>query len=162
MSVSSGDSHDVESPGYFCKDLVTGYLLYLVKNSISKRHPFSNSFYYPHLVAMGLTSREIRVCKEWNFWPFRALLIKLKYVISIRESSSVYGKYEHSYYSLTRGTSYSCSAFEVIVISLKIFFLLHGKPISMILRTCSISLKTKVCFLLDQLINRSDFYFITE
>ena len=29
---------------YFCKDLVTGYCLYLVKSSIPKRHPFLTLF----------------------------------------------------------------------------------------------------------------------
>ena len=43
---------------YFFSDLVLGYCPYLVKNSIPKRHPF---FFYPHFVANGLTSREIRV-----------------------------------------------------------------------------------------------------
>ena len=44
--------------------LVTGYCLYLVKSLIPNRHPFSNWFYYLHIVAMGLTSREIRVYKD--------------------------------------------------------------------------------------------------
>ena len=44
---------------YFCKDLVTGYCLHLIENSIPNCHPFSNCFYYPHLVVMGLTSHDI-------------------------------------------------------------------------------------------------------
>ena len=46
---------------HFFKDLVIRYFLYLVRNSIPNRHPFSNKFCYPHLLAMGLTSREICV-----------------------------------------------------------------------------------------------------
>ena len=42
---------------YFCKDLVIGYCLYLAKI----RFPTIIRFYYSHLVAMGLMSREIRV-----------------------------------------------------------------------------------------------------
>ena len=42
---------------YFCKELGSGYYLQLVKNLT----PFSDRSYYPHLVAMGLTSREISV-----------------------------------------------------------------------------------------------------
>ena len=49
---------------YFIKHLVAGYFLYLVKSSIANRHPFSNLFYYPYLVAMDLTSRETRVYLE--------------------------------------------------------------------------------------------------
>ena len=49
---------------YFCKDLVTGYGLHLVKNSIPNCHPFSNWLYCPPLVAMRLTSREIRVYRR--------------------------------------------------------------------------------------------------
>ena len=49
---------------YFCQDLVTGCCLYVVKKLISNRHPFSNSFYFPHLVAMDLMSCEIRVQME--------------------------------------------------------------------------------------------------
>ena len=30
---------------YFCKDLVTGYCLYLVKDSIHNHHPFSDQFH---------------------------------------------------------------------------------------------------------------------
>ena len=45
---------------YFCKHIVTGYCLYLVKISIPNHHPFSNRIYCPHLLAMGLMSREIR------------------------------------------------------------------------------------------------------
>ena len=44
----------------FCRDLVTGFCLYLVKNSIHNLHQISNWFYYPQLGAMDLTSREIR------------------------------------------------------------------------------------------------------
>ena len=45
---------------YFCKDLVTGYCLCLVKGwLICKRHLFPNWFYY--LVAMDLTSHETGV-----------------------------------------------------------------------------------------------------
>ena len=46
---------------YFHRDLNTGYCLYLVKSSISNCNPFSDRFCYPRFVAMGLTSREIRV-----------------------------------------------------------------------------------------------------
>ena len=46
---------------YFWKDLVTGYCVVLVKSSILSRHPFSNWFYYPHLLVMGLLSHEIRL-----------------------------------------------------------------------------------------------------
>ena len=43
---------------YFYKDLAT---VYLAQNLISNHHPFSIiTCYYPHFVAMGLTSREIR------------------------------------------------------------------------------------------------------
>ena len=45
---------------YFCKDLVTGHYLCLVKGSlICKRHLFPNWFYY--LVAIDLMSHEISV-----------------------------------------------------------------------------------------------------
>ena len=46
---------------YFFKDLITGYCLYPVNMSIPNCFPFSNWCYYPHLVAMDLTSREIHV-----------------------------------------------------------------------------------------------------
>ena len=46
---------------YFFKDLVTGYCLCRLKNSIASRHPFSNRFCYPRLATMGLTLREICV-----------------------------------------------------------------------------------------------------
>ena len=47
---------------YFYNDLVTGYFVCtLQKNSLLNCHPFSNWLYYPHLVAMRLTSHEIRV-----------------------------------------------------------------------------------------------------
>ena len=40
---------------YFCKDVVTGYCLYLLKHWIANHHSFQ------HFVAMGLTSCETRV-----------------------------------------------------------------------------------------------------
>ena len=46
---------------HFCKDLVTGYCLYLVEDLIPDRHPFSNGFYDPCLIVLGLMSHEIRV-----------------------------------------------------------------------------------------------------
>ena len=47
--------------GYFCKDLVTGYCLYIVKksSSFSTIVRFKND--YSHLVAIGLMSGEICV-----------------------------------------------------------------------------------------------------
>ena len=46
---------------YFCKDFVTGYCLYMVKNSISNRYSFSNRFHYSHLVKFMYSS--LRCCK---------------------------------------------------------------------------------------------------
>ena len=47
---------------YYCKNLVTGYSLYLVKKSIPDRYQFSNwVYFYPCLVGLGLTSSEIHV-----------------------------------------------------------------------------------------------------
>ena len=51
---------------YFYKNLVTERCLYLVENSIPDRHPFSDWFYYPNLIDLGLTSREISVYSTFD------------------------------------------------------------------------------------------------
>ena len=48
----------------FCKDVVTGYCLYLVNDSIFQPSSFFKLIFFPHLVAMDLASREICVHSE--------------------------------------------------------------------------------------------------
>ena len=51
--------------------LVTGYYLYLVKNPIPNRHPFSNWCNYSHLAAMG----------EFHIYAFVYIRISIKVLV---------------------------------------------------------------------------------
>ena len=62
-------------PLIFGQTIVTGYCLYLVEISIRNSNPFSNQFYYPHFIAIGLTSSEIRVM---YLFPHLMLMTDLK------------------------------------------------------------------------------------